>query len=190
MDKLKVFIQAMTIFNWLTLIAFLFASISVLNALLSLKTRFRDWRGTQSKKAFEKRVKQLERELVRIQKFAAEPQRFHSYLLERGTRLATSYLIAIAIFMTAFGISVSPFRGLNVEVVLAMVAVLLLGLIISAMVELSRLIRMVSNSKNFAVEIVKFIVDAREKGFELEDEGVLMTFLKLVKSEALAKSAK
>ncbi|HEV7682406.1 MAG TPA: hypothetical protein VGO68_09825 [Pyrinomonadaceae bacterium] len=81
MDKLKLFIQAMTFWNWIGLIAFCFASISVLNALISLKSRFRDWRGIQSKKAFEKRVKQLERELAQIKGFAAEPPKFYLYLL-------------------------------------------------------------------------------------------------------------
>jgi hypothetical protein len=186
---MKIVIQNMTVWNWLALIAFFFATISVLNAFLSLKSRFRDWRGIQSKKAFEKRVRQLERELTRIRRFALEPERFHFYLLDRATRIVGVCLAAMAIFMIAFGISVSPLRGSGYELVLVMAPVLLLVMTISVLVEMNRLIRVVGKPSDFAIKLIRFMVEAKDKGFELRDDGELMKFLKQVKTDALAKQA-
>ncbi len=60
MDQIKSFIQAMTFWNWLTLIAFCFACISVLNAVFGLRSRYLDWKGGRTRKGFEERLKQLE----------------------------------------------------------------------------------------------------------------------------------
>src|SRR5262245_7017770 len=128
------FIKGMTFWNWLALIAFLFATISVLNAFLSLKSRFRDWRGIQSKKAFDKRVRQLERELKRIKRFAADPTTFYLYLLDKGTKLVVFFILSVGMFMTAFAISVSPFKidlspGIPLDMAIVLIAITVLVLI-------------------------------------------------------------
>lgn len=189
MDKIKAFFEAMTFFNWLTLIAFLFAAISVLNALLSLKSRFRDWRGIQNIKGFEKRVRQLERELRRIKEFADNPSSFHWHLLDMGTRLCGGTLVAIGMFITAFAIYVTPFGGTTgIEIILSLLALTILGMTVGSLVELNRLIRVVYDPDYFAVKIIRFIVDGSYKGLKLDADSELMNFLREVKSGALRDS--
>lgn len=60
MDGIIEWLRTWTFFNWLAVIAFLMAFTGFLNSFLSLRSRYKDWRGVQSRKAFGKRLKELE----------------------------------------------------------------------------------------------------------------------------------
>lgn len=79
--------------------------------------------------------------------------------------------------MTSFYISASPFRDQGLEFIIGMGAVSAIVTVVSVLVSLNRLIREVRTPRNFADKLIKFIADGRNKGFELNDDGELMTFL-------------
>src|SRR6185436_17277703 len=82
MDKLRAIYDAMTLWNWLALIAFIFFPLSALNAFFGLRARYRDWRGTKSKEAFEKRLRQLSDELQIIKTFKNNIQSYFVWVLD------------------------------------------------------------------------------------------------------------
>ncbi len=61
-------------FNWLTLIAFIFGSISVTNAFFSLKSRFKDWFAIRSKEALRNRLLELEEIAQNTKRYINEPR--------------------------------------------------------------------------------------------------------------------
>lgn len=101
-------IKTWTFFNWLTLIAFVFGTISVLNATLSLRSRYKDWQATKSKEAFEKRLEQLKQQISRIRK-----------IRESTITLATEVMIYIigasVFFLFAFICSVILLLNISIK---------------------------------------------------------------------------
>lgn len=142
---------------------------------------------SNSKEAFHKRVRQLEKELARIKTFHVEPAKFHLYLFDKATRITGVVLAAIAMFMIAFGISASPIGGTGFELMLVLTPVAAIITTIGVLIDLNKLIMMVGRPERFGVEVVKFMVDAKNKGFELNEDSELLRFLGQVKRDAIAK---
>src|ERR1043165_8510034 len=69
MESIWDFIKAMTLWNWLSLIAFIFLPLSVLNSFLSLKSRYLDWSATKNRKDFNQRLEELQNQLLRIAEY-------------------------------------------------------------------------------------------------------------------------
>ncbi len=109
METIWDFIKAMTIWNWITLIAFIFFPLSALNAFFSLKGRFLDWRGTKNKELYKKRLEQLERQLSQIEEYKKDSSKLFFKTLENGIRSLLFFFGSFFFFMWAFFISVSPF---------------------------------------------------------------------------------
>lgn len=95
-------IKGWTFFNWLAVIAFILALVGFLNSVLSLRSRYLDWRGGQSKKAFEKRLKQLETLAKRVGSYRKEPWSFVFMLAHNSVRIIFFVVSSLAAFLAAF----------------------------------------------------------------------------------------
>lgn len=110
MDSVWEFLRSMTFWNWIALIAFLFFPLSALNAFLSLKSRYKDYRAIRSKKSFEKRLKELETWVNTIGTYRNEPHRYYLVVIDL---IATMLIMAIeagGCFVLAF-VSITFFRS-------------------------------------------------------------------------------
>src|SRR6266403_927540 len=96
------FIRNMNFWNWLALIAFLIALMSGLNAFLGLKSRFRDWRGTQSKKLFEIRLKQFRQELRIIETFENNLRGYVVWVLDSAVAPLKFFGLAFMLLILTF----------------------------------------------------------------------------------------
>lgn len=89
-------IQTWTFFNYLALVAFIFSSISVINAFLSLKARFKDWFAIRSKEALRNRLLELEEIAHKTKQYINEPTTLLIDLLwETTTFLMVQCLVVI-----------------------------------------------------------------------------------------------
>ncbi len=94
-------IQTWTFFNWLALIAFFLSCISVINAFLSLKTRFKDWFAIRSKEALRKRLIELENIAQNTRRNINEPSTLLIDVLWQSTTflLVQSFLLIMIIIV-------------------------------------------------------------------------------------------
>lgn len=186
MDKLKAFVESMTIWNWLTLIAFLFFPLGALNAFFGLRSRYRDWKGARTKKGFEKRLKQLEAEWLIIESYKKNLPEFFLYLLEGLVRPVIMTFVIVMAFI-AFSSSINPF-GLPehlFETVIANALRLAFGIITFIIViDTMNLFLSVTRMRKpdiFGMEIIDFASNAKSNGFESTAAKDLIT--RLVKSD-------
>src|SRR2546421_87706 len=110
----KAFMQSMTVWNWLSLIAILALPFTFINAVLSLKSRYRDWQGTKSKKKFEKRLQQLKSELVQIEDYKKNLPAFFVDILAKAMPLLGLMSAGVLLFMGAFTIFRLPLPGFRI----------------------------------------------------------------------------
>src|ERR1051325_9520512 len=107
---IKNFIQDMTVWNWLALIAFIFFPLSALNAFFGLRARYRDWRGTKSKKAFDKRLTQLGDEVRRIETFRNNLAGYFVWVLDALITPLKTFGVAFMLLLLAFFLPGDVFR--------------------------------------------------------------------------------
>jgi MFS family permease len=175
MDKLKAFFEAMTLWNWLALIAFLIALFSGLNAFLSLRSRYRDWKGTRNKKEFEKRIKRLREKLRQLEEYKKNPTEFFIRVSSFIIQCLTLLLLSIACFNVAF--LLERLYTLRSGLVMFGIAILwtLLGIIASF-----RLVPLIIAMKTpgvLAMEIIEFVRKGFKKGLATEDADELVVSL-------------
>lgn len=159
MDKIKAFFEAMTIWNWFTLIAFCFACISVLNAVLNLKTRFRDWRGTRSRQGFAKRLGQLRGEFEVIATFKQNMNGYFVWVLDAAVTPLKSFGLAFMLLLVAFLVPGDLFR-----MPLVLIALLITTVGAGAAMHLFRIIRFVAMPTDLVQEILDFVKNAKDNG--------------------------
>jgi hypothetical protein len=175
MDKLKLFIQAMTFWNWLALVAFIIALLGGLNAFLSLKARYRDWKGTRNKTQFDKRISELTTQFFMMEQYKQDSIAFFTRVLSYASELPIPFLISIAFF--TIGALFWPSY---------LLALLFMFSCIKTATKLNQLITRVSLPELFAIEIVDFVKSAADKGLASEDAARLI--LKLGHSKVYSES--
>src|SRR5258706_2746892 len=110
MNVLGGVVRSMTIWNWLALIAFIFFPLSALNAFFGLRSRYRDWRGTKSKQAFENRLKQLSEELDIIETFKNNIRGYFVWVLDAAITPLKTFGLAFMLLLVAFLLPIDIFR--------------------------------------------------------------------------------
>jgi Na+/melibiose symporter-like transporter len=181
MDKIKAFIETMTVWNWLALVAFLIAIFSGLNAFLSLKSRYKDWRGTKSKLQFEDRLRELEKQLTRIEKFKSNPNELYNYVITTALRFMSLFFMACFAFVSAFTFSILPpqhlkFRYQLFAVVMSIISSITVYLCALIASNLRRVVRRAQDPKIFAMEVLSFIGEGERKGFKVDKDSRLYKF--------------
>lgn len=66
-------IQTWTFWNWITIILIIPALVGFLNAILSLKSRFTDWKAKRNKELLKKRLLELEQDAIDTKFYHREP---------------------------------------------------------------------------------------------------------------------
>jgi hypothetical protein len=164
-------IKGWTFFNWLAVIAFLFSSISVLNAIFNLRSRYKDWRATKSKAAFVHRLKELEHLVNQIGEYRKDQSQFILTVLHNGWTIRLRVLFAIAMFAIGWFLSVPPVEEkLLIYIVLSSGMMLLLSSILASM-KFSSIIRYVRYPAEFKQYVTDFIKSGVSKGLLSFEDG-------------------
>ncbi len=164
----------------MTLIAFIFFPLGALSAFLNLKSRYKDWRGTKSKVAFEKRLEQLEIYIYQIRQYRKSPTAFFVHVLHEVVHLLTSFLFAFSILVVIFFISTlnidDGFKdGFSLPSFISC-GFLLLHMLNVAL-RLSRLIRHVYHAEILAIEVIEFVKKGKSKGLISKDDNKMIDSL-------------
>jgi hypothetical protein len=164
------FIKAMTIWNWLSLIAFLVLPFTALNTFFSLRTRFQDWRGVRSKKSVEKRIKQLSAKVRQIGRFSDSRNTFYTYMIDVAMKIALSFLTAFFIFVWVFLIDISPMRMLGVESLLLIVCQLFMLNAVTIPFKVLTIIDYVRHPNTLVKEVEDFMRNGQAKELLAEED--------------------
>ena len=151
----------MTFWNWLALFAFLFATVSVLNAFLSLRVRYFDWRATKNKRKFAIRLKLFEEQLSRVDRYRHNDRIFYRFLLLSGAYVAVLILGAIFFLIVALVLSVAPSKNVYLQAAFLIVALLSVSFALDKTARLYRWISAVNEPRTFVSRIVSFIQNGR-----------------------------
>lgn len=174
----KAFIQSMTVWNWLTLIVFPLALLGGLNSFFSLKSRYLDWRGTKTKKKFEKRMRQLETELNKIERYKENPIGFIVQILEDTIRPLGLSFGSLVLFIGAFAIYRIPLPGFLIfEFVYLILSISLMVYATFALGTLYKRLTRVNHPRGFGLEVFQFINNGKKKGFISKDDYRLIDLL-------------
>lgn len=165
------FIRNMTVWNWLAAAAFFLALLGGLNAFLSLKLRYRDWRGTKSKKEFEKRKTELASQLISLEMHKKDPTTFFVHFLFKATLAASSFLLAFLCFV-----------GANLTITITAIFFKALALLFSLNAvrlafKLWLFVRRMNYPLVWATEVIEFLKNARDKGLETAESKALLVSL-------------
>lgn len=166
MDRFWTFIQGMTLFNWLTVIAFIFFPLSALNALLSLKSRYLDWSGTRNVNKFNSRLEELMDEWQDIQRYNRNLPKFFLQLLEDIIRPLICLFGSLTFFIGAFAISefhLPIFRLFEFVYLGLAVSLTLYGMHLTQ--KKGQIIRAVHQPDYFVRRVIDFIGDGKRKRF-------------------------
>lgn len=165
----------MNFWNWLAIAAFAIALMGGLNAFLSLKTRYRDWRGTRNHKSFEKRLKELRKEFAEVENYHKNKFQFFSRVLEEATKPLVCIVLALILFIGAFAIYRIPLPGFRpAEFLYLVFAIAILFLAMPWIQKMSRLITNVGHPDKLVKEIIDFIKESRlRKIIPIQDETFL-----------------
>lgn len=173
--NLRSFIQGMTIWNWLALIAFLFGLVSVLNSFLGLRSRYLDWQGPKSKVKFRKRLRQLSKQVLLIDQYRKEPQVFALKLLDDASTILVLFLATAAFCLCGWLL-----RSLNppgTGLFPLSLALILIFVDFFFAVQLSRLISRVKNPRAFALRVFEFLYKGKLKGLLRENSELVENIL-------------
>lgn len=181
------FVQSMTIWNWLALVAFIFFPLSALNAFFGLRSRYRDWRGTKSRIQFDKRLKQFGTQLANLEELRADQVK----VLVDGIRLILLVLVvtmmAIICFAIAFFLSL-VMRQIIIETLFCISGIVIMFGTINMTITLFTRFGRISHPDQFAVEVIDFVKSAEDKG--LKSDGADSLILRLVHGEMFTETEK
>jgi hypothetical protein len=164
MDGMWEFIKAMTLWNWLSLIAFIFFPLSALNAFFSLRSRYKDWRATSSTKRFEKRLKELETLVNMVGTYRNEPTRYYSLVIDFIATIMIMSLESGVAFVFAFIITTFFMKNLSLLVTSLVICLVFL---VGATIHANRLLwsaRYVHVPELLKEEVLKFLASGIKKG--------------------------
>lgn len=182
MEKIRAFLQGLTFFQWLALIAFLFASISVINAFFSLKTRYDNWLGMKSKKEFDERIKELQTQVTYLEKHRNKPTVFFVRVLLDLPRVAILFIFSFILFLISYLTEVMSMMN---RFLFGTLSIAVSVFTISILMKLLLLIRRMYEPEEFAKDVVDFIKSADSKGLTSEEADHLVVML--AKSNALTE---
>ena len=158
-------IQTWTFFNWLSLIAFAFLPFSALNAVLGLKSRWKDWRALKSKDDFEKRIIELEKQIYKIAEYKESPINFLFDSIEFAVFPLISMIAAFILVIGALSSYISKLPiGPVIETEL-LTAVLLMFVPIFFLIEIQQRILYFKNPDLLIVPLASLIKEGSKKDF-------------------------
>src|SRR5215213_4703153 len=102
MDKIKAFFASLTLFQWIALILFPIGIASGLNAFLSLKSRYRDWRGIKNLESFNKRIETFYKHVGLLQRLKKSPIDYFMWVLRQLLPATNSFLCAFMSYYYLF----------------------------------------------------------------------------------------
>jgi hypothetical protein len=161
----------------LAVIAFIFALVGFLNAFLSLRSRYKDWRGIQNKKAYIRRLKELETLVNTTGIYRTEPKRYFHVVIDFIATILIQSLEACFCFVCAF-IFIN-FLTSNLPLIVSSLAGSLMCLVF-AIIHAHRLLwlaRYVHVPGILKDNVVDFITRGAKKGLIPEKEGKAMVGL-------------
>lgn len=172
MDKVKGFFESLTLFQWLALIAFIFGTISVTNAFLSLKSRFRDWNGTRNQAAFKKRVEELQKQITTLEGYRKNPLTYFFRITRYIVLTIFMWSLSFAFFITAFALLQIPMEPwslfLPLSILFSIASVFSIGMV-------TRETAFLDDPKVLALEVIKFVTKAAKKGLSSSEADALVT---------------
>jgi hypothetical protein len=181
MDKIRAFFASLTLFQWIAVILFPIGLISGLNALLSLKSRYRDWRGIKNLEAFNNRIEFFRKQANLLQRLKKNPTDFFMWLLRQLLPGVNCFLLAFILLLLSF---LFPLPVLNQFL---LVLTLLLGVLsFTHTSRVTRVTRQVSAPEKLILEILMFATNAKKKGFTSPEADELI--VSLTKSELFTET--
>lgn len=168
-SRLNALIATMTFWKWIALVGFLIALIGGLNAILSLRSRYKDWKGTRTRKQFEERLEELQEQFKRVEAFSQKPRAYFLYVITQILSVVLLCMMSLIVLLTAFILyilSADTFNPLYKigSIVLVAIAVVLTSVAARSTVSLYRLARRVENPKIFLRELKEFLKTTTDKG--------------------------
>ncbi len=160
-------ISEFTLWNWIAIVAIVFSTISVVNAVLSLFGRFKTWKATQSKQLFDSQIKQYRERVRRFEEYDKLPSLFIADILSSVGKVIglTLLMLVCEIVLLAF---LRQFRLLDASVIslFIFVNVVLVGLLLSMLgISWAIIGEDYSDRKKFADKISKLVFKGKEKGY-------------------------
>lgn len=164
-------IRTWTFFNWLAIIAFLMALVGFLNSFLSLRSRFKDWRGVQSKKAFAERLNELKHLVTKIGGFRKEPAKYFFIMTHSVLRLLMFFVAAFSTFTLLVFSTTLPVDNYSVGKVGSFVCLILLGWIIGTFIGILRTARYTAYPELIKKEVSHFLRSGAKRKLLSEEAG-------------------
>ncbi len=160
-------ISEFTLWNWIAIVAIVFSTISVVNAVLSLFGRFKTWKATQSKQLFDSQIKQYRERVRRFEEYDKLPSLFIADILSSVGKVIglTLLMLVCEIVLLAF---LRQFRLLDASDIslFIFVNVVLVGLLLSMLgISWAIIGEDYSDRKKFADKISKLVFKGKEKGY-------------------------
>ena len=182
MDRLWTFVINMTGRDWLTAVALLIGLIGAINATLSLRSRFRDWRSTKSKEKYDNRLKEFDLQLYLVSKYRTDDREFRLAVLDKALHITTLTIASWVAFIGAFLIRVSPLGGVGLDIIFGMGALYSVLHALANSLELRLLILRVKSPSGFVTQVKEFVDTGKTKGYIREDDGrVKLLFMEIGK---------
>jgi hypothetical protein len=190
MDRFWTFVNSMTLWNWLALIAFIFFPLSALNAFFSLRARFLDWRATSSKKEFPVRLERLNSLLVEAVHYRRNTSEFFIRVLYDAMWPVLSTFLGIICFVGAFYRGVIYRPETKMSHILAVIAnnLSVLAFFIAAFLflKLTVLVRNVKKPEFLGSHILNYISESKANNVIPDDSKPLIK--EIIDSEVLPGS--
>jgi hypothetical protein len=150
-------IKTWTFFNWL--------------AFFSLRSRYKDWRGGQSRKAYTKRLNELKRLVDLIGRLRKDPIAYFFIMVHAIFRLLIFFIIAFTFFVSVMLSFSLPVKDYGFSKILGGGCVLLLGWIIGTFIGILRTARYTAYPDLMKTEVSDFLRSGAKKGLLSEEAG-------------------
>jgi len=167
MDGFRTFVQGMTIWNWLALIAFIFFPLSALNAFFGLRSRYLDWQAPKSKAKFKKRVTELFRQVIRIGRYRKEPQFFYLLVLNNAAVILVSFLSSTTLWLCVWGLQL--LTPSNKVFAVWVVSAIMMFVSFLLAIRLSRLIHKVRHPEELIMHVLSVISEGKKQSLLKEN---------------------
>jgi hypothetical protein len=163
-------IKGWTFFNWITVLAFILAIYNVF-----FKSYYVEWQARRSKKAFEKRLEELDLIIFKVQKYIQSTKTFLVGILLDCVYPILILLAAFLFFTWGLeryvgGLSTGKEYNFTVGMIFFSICQILVFFAGFLIMKIGVLIRYVRYPELLAINVSKLVKDAKTKGFITDEE--------------------